>query len=178
MSNGDLDAIMNKIREQIVSHGGGGISGLSRKFKIADDNGDKKIDLKEEFPKMIKELNVTLTADEMTKVTQLLDRDKNGTINLEEFLYHFAPPMNETRIEWVNKVFDKLDSDKSGRISKKDLTSMKNSDAVFKNLCNICDKNGSGYIDREELIDYYREISPSIDNDEYFITMLKNAWKL
>ena len=33
-------------------------------------------------------------------------------------------------------------------------------------------------ITRDEFIDYYREISPSIDTDEYFAEMMRSAWKL
>ena len=174
----ELDKIMTEIREQIVKHGGGGIHALGRKFRIADDNGNGQLDLKEELPKMIREIKVTLTPEQMTKVQKLLDRDGSGTIDYEEFLYHLAPPMNATRIQWVNKVFDKLDKDKSGRITKSDIAKAQNCDARYNNLCRLCDKNGDGCIDREELIDYYREISPSIDTDEYFIQMLTAAWKL
>ena len=174
----ELATIMNNIREQIVKHGGGGIRALSRKFKIADDNQDKKIDLKEEFPKMIQELKVNLTQEEIQRVSELLDMDRNGTIDFEEFLFHLAPPMSAVRIEWVNKVFDKLDVDKSGVINKRDLARAQNCDARYNNLCRLADKNGDATIDREELIDYYREISPSINSDEYFITMLQSAWKM
>ena len=66
----------------------------------------------------------------------------------------------------------------SGRITKSDIAKAQNCDARYNNLCRLCDKNGDGCIDREELIDYYREISPSIDTDEYFIQMLTAAWKL
>lgn len=174
----ELDSIMNEIREQIVKHGGGGIRALGRKFRIADDNGDKKIDLREELPKLIKELKVNLSAQQIARVSKLLDRDGSGTIDFEEFVFHLAPPMNETRIAWVNKVFDKLDKDKSGKVTKEDLARAQNCDSRYNNLCRLCDKNSDHIVDREELIDYYREISPSIDTDEYFITMLTNAWKL
>ncbi|OHT13879.1 Calcyphosin-like protein [Tritrichomonas foetus] len=174
----ELDALMGQIREQIVKHGGGGIASLGRKFRIADDNRDYRIDLKEELPKVLRELKINISAENLKKVQTLLDRDRNGSIDYEEFLYHLAPPMNALRVEWVNKVFDKLDKDRSGKIKKDDLAKAQNADARYNNLCRLCDKRGDGVIDREELIDYYREISPSIDSDEYFVTMLTNAWKL
>lgn len=177
-SETELNTIMNEIREQIVKHGGGGIRALGRKFRIADDDGNGKIGLKDELPKMLTEIKVTLTPEQLTKVQKLLDRDGSGYIDYEEFVYHIAPPMSATRIQWVNKVFDKLDTDKSGHVTKADLARAQNCDARYNNLCKLCDKNGDGTIDREELIDYYREISPSIDTDEYFIQMLTAAWKL
>jgi Ca2+-binding EF-hand superfamily protein len=50
--------------------------------------------------------------------------------------------------------------------------------AIFANLLKSYDSDSDGQITRDEFIDYYREISPSIDNDEYFALMIKNAWKL
>jgi Ca2+-binding EF-hand superfamily protein len=54
----------------------------------------------------------------------------------------------------------------------------KTASAIFANLLKSYDSDGDGQITRDEFIDYYREISPSIDNDECFALMIKNAWKL
>ena len=35
-----------------------------------------------------------------------------------------------------------------------------------------------GIITLDEFIEYYKDVSASIDKDEYFETMMKNAWKL
>ena len=35
-----------------------------------------------------------------------------------------------------------------------------------------------GIITFEEFLDYFGDVSASIDSDEYFATMMKNAWKL
>lgn len=35
-----------------------------------------------------------------------------------------------------------------------------------------------GIITFDEFIDYYRDVSASIDSDEYFEAMMRNAWKL
>lgn len=174
----ELDQLMNQIRTQIVAHGGGGISALGRKFHIADDNGDKKLDLKYELPKMLEEIKVKLTKDELTRVSTLLDRDGNGSINFEEFLFHLAPPMSQRRIEVVNEIFGKIDKNKSGHLTKEDIGTGNRAESSFKNLSNLFDQNGDGSISREEFINYYREISPSIDTDEYFETMMHNAWKV
>lgn len=38
------------------------------------------------------------------------------------------------------------------------------------------DKNGK--VSRSEWNDYYAAVSASVDNDEHFILIMKNAWKL
>jgi len=187
----DLNALMARIRTRIVQRGAVGIKGLGRLFRIADDNADRAIDLQNELPKLMGDIGVILNKTELNELIRLLDRNGDGTISYDEFLYQMAPPINEERIRWINKAFDKLDVDGSGTVSIEDLQAVHNpktselvrmgkttAKAIFANLLRSFDEDGDGIITRDEFIDYYREISPSIDNDEYFGLMMKNAWKL
>ena len=45
-------------------------------------------------------------------------------------------------------------------------------------LANFGDRNGDGSIDREEWNEYYAAISSNIDNDDHFVLLMRNAWKL
>jgi Ca2+-binding EF-hand superfamily protein len=187
----DLNALLARIRQRIVERGAIGIKGLGRLFRIADDNADNKIDLQNELPKLMGDIGVILNKTELNELVRLLDRDGGGEISYDEFLYQMAPPLTEDRIYWINKAFDKLDVDGSGKVSIQDVQAIHNpksselvrmgkttANAIFANLLRSYDEDGDGLITRDEFIDYYREISPSIDNDEYFATMMKNAWKL
>ena len=187
----ELNSLMDRIRQRIVSRGAVGIKGIGRLFRIADDNGDWKIDLHNELPKLMNDIGVILNKTELTELERLLDRNGDGTIDYEEFLFQMAPPMSEERIKWCNKAFDKLDHDGSGTVDIADLQAVHNPDkselvrmgkttaqAIFANLLVSYDEDGDGKITRDEFINYYREISPSIDNDEYFALMMQNAWKL
>ena len=40
------------------------------------------------------------------------------------------------------------------------------------------DKNGDGIITKREWDDYYAAVSASIDNDDHFCLLMRNAWKL
>jgi len=40
------------------------------------------------------------------------------------------------------------------------------------------DKQGDGLITYEEFEDYYKEVSASIDGDDYFELMMRNAWRI
>ena len=187
----ELNTLLTRIRQRIVERGAVGIKGLGRLFRIADDNGDWKIDLHNELPKLMNDIGVILNKTELTELERLLDRNGDGSIDYEEFLFQMAPPMSEERIKWCNKAFDKLDADGSGEVDIKDLQMVHNPEKselvrmgkttaaqIFANLLSTFDDNGDGKITREEFINYYREISPSIDNDEYFALMMQNAWKL
>jgi Ca2+-binding EF-hand superfamily protein len=102
-----------------------------------------------------------------------------------------APPMTDNRIDWVNKSFDKLDADHDGVVTIADVELVHNAKtsqtvalgktsaaAIFQNLCRSIDEDGDGTITREEFVNYYREISPSVDTDEYWELMIKQAWRL
>ena len=45
-------------------------------------------------------------------------------------------------------------------------------------LKNFNDMTGCGKIDRKEWNDYYHSVSSSIDNDDYFVTLMKTTWNL
>jgi Ca2+-binding EF-hand superfamily protein len=174
----DLDVVMAVVREQIILNGGGGIQKLRRIFLGADTSGDQKLDLQTELPKLLADIRVTLSPAEQQELGRLLDRDGNGTLDFDEFLFCLAPPLNETRSQWVNKVFDKLDKDKDGKLTRADFARTGTTDPRYNNLARICDKNGTGSVDRDEFVNYYREISPSIRRDDAFIELLVSAWKL
>ncbi|OHT00714.1 EF hand family protein [Tritrichomonas foetus] len=187
----ELNALMERIRARIVERGAVGIKGIGSLFRIADDNMDKTIDLNNELPKLMNDIGVILNKTELTELIRLFDRNGNGTCSYDEFLYQMAPPLSEERIKWINKAFDKLDVDGTGQVSIADVQAVHNpktselvkmgkttANEIFANLLRSYDNDSDGMITRDEFIDYYREISPSIDTDEYFATMMKNAWKL
>lgn len=189
----DMDMIMNRIREKITERGAVGIRGLGRLFRIADDNGDQKIDLKNELPKLLGDIGVLLNRTEINELARMLDRDGDGSVSFDEFIYYFAPPMNDVRKEWVNRAFDKMDRNGNGVLDVEDLKmahppqtqpirpgqKLKSSaETIFQNLCKSYDKDGDSTITREEFMDYYREQSPSIDTDEMFIQLICTGWGL
>ncbi|EAY06018.1 EF hand family protein [Trichomonas vaginalis G3] len=185
-----VEPLYEEIRQRIIERGAIGIRGIGRLFGIADDDGNKKIDIREEFPKLIHDIGLKYNKDQIAALSKDLDRDGSGAIDYEEFLFRLAKPMSQARIDMVVKAFESIDKDNNGYVDIKDLQAVHNKEKseavrvgkvsaaeVFKNLCANYD-NGDGKITKDEFINYYRQISPSIDNDEHFILLIKNAWKL
>ena len=188
----DLDSIMARIRERITERGAVGIRGIGRLFRIADDDGSRSIDLYNELPKLLGDIGVLLNKTEIAELGRMLDRNGDGQITYDEFVYHFAPPLNKFRQDAVNRAFDYLDKNGNGILEVEDLRMnyptvanptrtvrrISPQEVMFQSVLSTFDKNGDGHITREEFLDYYREQSPNIDNDEHFALLLRNAWAL
>lgn len=187
----DIHSIMDRIREKTQQRGAVGIRGIGRLFRIADDNGDQAIDLNYELPKLLGDIGVLLNKTEIAELSRLLDRNGDGKISYDEFLYHFAPPMSQARIDAINEVFDKIDTNKNGvleindlnlrhppeeRNSSRQTAKMSSNETIFQNLIKTFEKNGDGTISRQEFMDYYREMSVNIDDDNHFSLLLHNSW--
>jgi Ca2+-binding EF-hand superfamily protein len=76
---------LDQLREQLISRGARGIVGLQRKFRIIDDDGSKTINLVE-FKKAMKECGLALTELQMNSLFSLFDKDRNGSIDFNEFI--------------------------------------------------------------------------------------------
>jgi Ca2+-binding EF-hand superfamily protein len=131
----------------------------------------------------------------------VFDRDGSGEISYDEFLRSIRGSMNEFRRNIVKRCFSILDLDKSGELDINDIRQVYNAKnhpdvkagkkTEDEILCEFLDtfedhfadmkgnadsRNGS--ITMQEFIEYYNNISMSIDDDAYFEVMMTNAWNL
>ncbi|XP_020492570.2 calcyphosine-like b isoform X1 [Labrus bergylta] len=157
-----------------------------------DDDKNRSLDLKE-FLKGLNDYGILIEKQEAADIFQRFDHDGNGTIDFDEFLITLRPQMSKARKEVVMQAFRKLDKTGDGVITIEDLRGVYNAkyhpkyqngewteDQVFRKFLDSfdspCDKDGK--VTKEEFINYYCGVSASIDNDVYFILMMRNAWKL
>lgn len=127
------------------------------------------------------------------------DSNRDGCLNIDEFLTALRGDLNQKRMELVQQAFRKLDKDNSGQLDIRDLrgcynaskhpdvlSNKKTPDQVlvefletFETHHNI--RNASmadGTVTLDEFVEYYRNISSSIDNDVYFAQVMNNSWNL
>jgi len=196
-SNMPSNSAVEKFRAKLLSRGAKGIIGLSRQFKIFDDDNSKTIEF-EEFVKAVKDFKVDLTQNEIKVVFGSFDRDGQGSIDYDEFLRCIRGEMNERRKQICLQAFNKLDRDNSGILDINDIKYIYNAKnhpevragkkteeeifgeflETFETHHNIRTGSRDRRITKEEWIEYYNNVSMSIDLDEYFETMMTNAWKL
>ena len=184
--------VVDRVKDVILSRGGAhGIRGLSRVLKIMDDSGDKQL-TKDELYYGLRDYGVDLTPREMKVIMTYFDRDKSGTVSFDEFLRGIRGDMNPRRLALVNQAFDVLDKTGDGEVTVEDLRDVYSVEkhpgvlegkltpdqalAEFLDQWDTVDKDG--IVTREEFAEYYAGISASIDDDDYFELMIRNAWHI
>lgn len=176
--------------------------GLQRIFKIMDDNRSGTLDI-QEFWKAMNDFRVKISQDEARHLFELFDENGDGELSIDEFLRSIRGQLNETRRGILRAAFDKMDIDKSGKLEYSDLKSVYNARnhpdvkkgkkteeeviqdfletfEVHRSLSkgDAASKKGDGQVTFNEFLDYYSNVSASIDDDEYFKLMITNAWNL
>jgi len=187
-----VDILLDKFRESLQQHGARGIFGIGRKFRIADDDGNRQLDLAE-FTKTANEHAMMWSPAQVRAVFASFDRDGSGAISFDEFLIGVRGDMNQRREQLVLMAFEVFDSDKSGVVDMKDIeakydaskhpdviSGKKTSTEVLREFLDTFDSSDvkDGKVTPREFLNYYSNVSASIDEDDYFELMIRNAWHI
>ena len=192
------EEILNIMREKLNERGVQGICSIARNFRIVDENNSQTIDFFE-FKQVCNMFNFGLNDTQLKKIFDNFDTENTGEIDYDEFIRTIRGEMNEFRQNLVQKVFEKLDIKKTGEISFKELNSnynFKNHPDVlsgkiseeealkefmdtFQETYNyLCGTETNDIITIEEFMEYYENVSMTIEEDEYFEFLLNNTWNL
>jgi len=192
-----VNIAFKKLRKEILSRGCGGLISLNRQFKLLDENNSKTLDF-DEFCNALNEFKINLSNEEITSLFNCFDKNGNGVIEYNEFINQLRGPMNQKRKDIVTKAFNKLDIDKSGFIDMDEIkynynaknnpdvkTGKKTEEEVYTEFMDTFKANHilktgprSKRVTYEEFLDYYNNISMTISDDDHFIFLIQNAWKL
>jgi len=184
------EALLTKIRLIVNQRGVHGIRGLALSFKIMDDAGDRMLD-KEDFKYGLSDYGIGLSNDEFEMVMSKFDTNRDGFVSFDEFLGAIRGPMSRRRRDMVNQAYKLLDADGSGIVTLKDITSLydvskhpefisgkKSKDEIMREFVKQWDSSADGTITMKEFHEYFRDVSASIDTDDYFELMMRNAWHI
>ena len=185
---GVIEKAINKILERAGANGG--LKGLQKALAIMDQNGDKRLD-KKEMKYGLLDYGIELNSRELDDLFAYFDRDRNGFVDMTEFFVGIRGDLNDRRARLVRMAFDILDSDGSGLITVDEISQKYDvsyvpevmsgkvtKEQAYREFMRTWDKDGNGLITYDEFEDYYKEVSASIDGDDYFELMMRNAWRI
>ena len=192
------EEILNLMKDVLNERGVQGICSIARNFRIIDENNSQTIDF-DEFKQVCNMYNFDLNDKQLKMVFGNFDSENIGEIDYDEFIRTLRGEMNEFRQNLVQNVFDKLDIKKSGEISFKELNNKYNAknhpDVIsgkiseeealkefidtFQETYNyLCGTETNNIVTIEEFLEYYENVSMTIDEDDYFEYLLNNVWNL
>lgn len=90
-----------------------------------DDDGSKSISLPE-FQKACRDFKVGISDDNVPIIFEVFDTNRDGTLNIDEFLMAIRGELNDLRRALVEKAFRKIDRDSSGYIDIEDIKDIYN----------------------------------------------------
>ena len=190
--------LMERFRERLAKRGSRGIMGLGRSFKIADDDRSGSLGM-EEFQKAIHDFRVGLNNAQAGKLFGVFDRDGSGEIDYDEFLRGVRGGMNDFRKGLAMKAFAIMDKDSSGTIDIDDIrqrynakmhpdvkAGKKTEDEILYEFIDTFEQHHSdcaedardGSVSKGEWVEYYNNVSMSVDRDDYFELMMNQTWNL
>ena len=163
-----------------------------------DDNENGTLE-PNEFSKALRDYRVKLTEAEGEQLFNIFDINQDGNISYDEFLRGVIGEMNAPRKALVKRAFEKLDKNKNGIVELDDIRGVYNAkyhpdvklgkkteEEVLVEFLETFELHYSllhpgqkdGKITFDEFIEYYNNVSMSIEDDRYFELMMTNAWNL
>ena len=118
--NANEEQLLENLRKRLAARGTRGIVSMGKKFKIADDNNSKSLDV-DEFKKAMHDFRIGMNDRQIASVYKVFDRDGSGEISYDEFLRTIRGSMNQVRKNVAMKAYAIMDKDKSGLVDINDI---------------------------------------------------------
>ena len=163
-----------------------------------DNDGNKRLSFVE-FQQGCKDFKVNFSVDEIKFLFNRFDRNRDGSINYDEFLRAVRGGMKPERKALAERAFNILDKNRNGKIELVDISQTYNAkkhpavkegrkteDQVLNEFLEtfevhhneVAERRGDSVVDLEEFLEYYNNVSASIDDDVYFEQMMDGSWNL
>jgi len=186
------DMLVDRFRAIVLHRGGAhGIHTLARTFRIMDDDRNRRISL-DELHYGLQDYGIHMEVKDLQLLLAAIDRDNTGSLSFDEFLVAIRGVISPRRQALINMAFDILDASGDGVVRVDDiaanfsargdpdvLTGRHPEDQALERFLNQFDGvNRDGTVTRNEFMEYYKNVSASIDDDDYFELMIRNAWHI
>jgi len=196
-SKGDTGTkLMGKIREVLSLRAGGftTLRGMGKQFRLLDKDKSKTLDKAEcarGLQMLTRAFKLQLDKVKCDRLFSLFDYNGDGQIDYEEFIKGLRGGMNTRRKDLVKMAFGNFEKDQWDRVTLKTIAKhydvsmhpgvlqgkITPTEALYE-FMKKWDKDGDHTVTEDEFIEYYEWVSASIDDDDYFELMIRNAWHI
>ena len=184
----NFEEIKSKVIDLCKQRSANGLIGLRRMFKSMDRNRNGSLS-PIEFKYAMRDYGLSLSEIEVTQIVKHFDSNKDGQLSFDEFLRAIRGDLNPRRRNMVQQAYRVLDKDGSGQVTIADIrtaydvsfhpdfrSGRKTAEEILSDFMSVWETHKRDQIVTiEEFEDYYKDISASIDSDDYFELMIRNA---
>lgn len=186
----DAKAVIDRVRLRLMEKGLRGIAALARNLRGADDSHAKTLSAAE-FAKVMCGSGIDLDQAEVSAIFAAFDRGGAGVICYDEFLRTVRGTMNARRTKLVDAAFRQLDCNNTGFVDVDGIvgkfhaakhpdviSGAATSNEVLQEFLDTFEVGGEqvGKVSKGEFHEYYSNVSASVENDDYFELIVRNAW--
>jgi len=183
------DMVVACFRKKMAERGGSnGIHAFCRMFS---DGSRRKLNLAE-LQSNLRDFGLTMDEKCLGLLIGACDRKGLGSQTVDDFLAAVRGSVSSSRRRVIDEAFCSLDRSGGGVLSVRDIqgsfNAKKHPDVASGRLAedqalanffaqfDMAERNGS--VTRDEFHQYYKNVSASIDDDNYFDAMMKSVWRL
>ena len=195
--NKSIDEIIDIIKNKIKMRGIRCLISLENNFRSLDDDNSQTINF-DSFERSAQDFRFGITFEEVEKLFDYFDKERNGRIDYDEFIRRIRGQMSDSRKNIVEEIFNTLEPDQEGfvHINKVNqlfnpenhpdvLSGKRNPNEVYQEFVDTFEGNHNylngdeaqfGNVDIDEFCDYYDSVSMMVDSDSEFEDMLRGVW--
>ena len=184
----NFDEIKAKVIALCKKRSANGLRGLRSMFRAMDRNRNGSLS-PVEFKYAMRDYGMNFSEIEVTPIVKHFDTNKDGMLSFDEFLRAIRGSLNQRRLDMVHQAYRVLDKDGSGQVTIDDVriaydvsfhpdfqSGRKTADEGLSDFMTVWETHKRDQIVTiEEFEDYYKDLSASIDSDDYFELMIRNA---
>eukprot|EP00947_MAST-08B_sp_MAST-8B-sp1_P005466 g5466.t1 len=188
--------LIGKIREVLTLRNGGvsSLQTLGRQFSFLDKSRNGSVDrdeLERALDILLRGYRLALGPSDLKLVFDCFDHNKDGVVSYDEFIGGIRGKMSARRRSIVEAAFQSFDADRSGQVTLAEVAACYSASyhpkvqsgewsetKALHEFMKKWDKDDSGTVSLDEFCEYYNWISASIDDDDYFELMIRNAWHI
>lgn len=193
--------MVKELRKAIIARNNNknSLAAFARRFRIMDrgaggqsKKGDGECSTYE-LHIGLKQVGIDVDKKGCEVLLNAIDTNNNGSLSFDEFIIALRGDINPTRMKIIKLAFDQLRGGTSGSVTAQMMAEKydvsKDPDVIagkqtpqeaireFMECFEGADTR-DGVITEDEFIDYYKNVSASVDEDDYFELVVRNAWHI